>query len=123
MTIASDTVQSALAKVIDPEIRRPITDIGMVKSVEITNSTVTVGIYLTIKACPMQDTITESVRREVAQVPGVQEVVIELDVMSDEQRAALREKLQGPTAEIRFKRTDRTSTCCSTARHNASVSR
>lgn len=106
MTIDIDAVHAALATVIDPEIRRPITDIGMVKSVATSGSTVTVGVYLTIKACPMQDRITDSVRTAVGAVPGVTHVDVELDVMSEEQRTALREKLQGPSAEVRFNRPD-----------------
>ncbi len=103
MSVSLEAVNAALATVIDPEIRRPITDIGMVKGVDIQdNGTVTVGIYLTIKACPMQDKIEESVKTAVANVRDVTSVVVELDVMNEEQKAALREKLQGPVKEIRF---------------------
>lgn len=109
MSIAPEAVNAALATVIDPEIRRPITDIGMVKSVEISGDEVAVGIYLTIKACPMQDRITESVREAVGAVPGVAAVYVQLDVMSDEQRTALREKLQGVAPDIRFARPDSTT--------------
>jgi ATP-binding protein involved in chromosome partitioning len=106
VTLTSESVNAALATVIDPEIRRPITEVGMVKSVAISGSTVDVGIYLTIKSCPMQDTIANSVRAAVGAIEGVTHVRVELDVMSDEQRAALREKLQGPAKEIRFNRPD-----------------
>ncbi len=103
MSVSIDAINAALATVIDPEIKRPITEIGMVKSVELSDSGVaTIGVYLTIKACPMQDTIVTSVREAVSKVRDVNEVIVELDVMSDEQRATLREKLQGPTKEIRF---------------------
>ncbi|CAB4334943.1 unannotated protein [freshwater metagenome] len=104
MTISLDAVNAALATVIDPEIRRPITEVGMVKSVNINEGTVAVGVFLTIKACPMQDTIVSSVKEAVSKVRDVTDVVVELDVMSDEQRKELREKLQGPTKEIRFNR-------------------
>ena len=106
MTVALDAVNAALATVIDPEIRRPITDVGMVKGVDIDGGNVTVGVYLTIKSCPMQDTIADSVRTAVGAVPGVRGVHVELDVMSDEQRAALRAMLQGPVKDIRFNRPD-----------------
>ncbi|MEY4900955.1 MAG: hypothetical protein RI895_1377 [Actinomycetota bacterium] len=102
MSVNQEAVQAALATVIDPEIRRPITDIGMVKDVAIAGGTVTVGVYLTISACPMQDTIVNSVKDAVLKVRDVTSVEVELDVMSPEQRTALREKLQGPTKEIRF---------------------
>lgn len=103
-------VEQALAGVEDPEIRRPITDLGMVKSIDIADSgQVTVAVYLTVSACPMQDTITSRVTSAVAAVPGVAGVEVELDVMSDEQRAALREQLQGPTREISFNRPGNTT--------------
>lgn len=102
MSVTREAVDAALATVIDPEIRRPITEIDMVKGVQIDGGKVTVGVYLTISACPMQDTIVSGVKEAVAKVRDVTEVEVELDVMSPEQRTALREKLQGPTKEIRF---------------------
>lgn len=109
-TVTSEAVQAALATVQDPEIRRPITEIGMVKSVAVDDTgAVTVGVYLTVSSCPMQDTITDRVRAAVAAVPGVNAVTVELDVMSEEQRKALREQLQGPTKEIPFNRPGNTT--------------
>lgn len=102
MSVTREAVDAALATVIDPEIRRPITEIDMVKGVQIDGGTVTVGVYLTISACPMQDKIVSSVKEAVAKVRDVTSVEVELDVMSPEQRTALREKLQGPAKEIRF---------------------
>ena len=103
MSVSLDAINAALATVIDPEIKRPITEIGMVKSVELSDTGVAaIGVYLTIKACPMQDTIVTRVQEAVGKVRDVTDVIVELDVMSDEQRATLREKLQGPTKEIRF---------------------
>lgn len=100
-----DMLRTALSHVIDPEIRRPITEIGMVRSVEITAEGVaTIGIDLTIAACPMQDRISKDVDAAVRSVEGVTEVAIELGVMSDEQRLALRSTLRGgkPEAVIPF---------------------
>ena len=102
MSVTREAVDAALATVIDPEIRRPITEIDMVKDVKIDGGKVTVGVYLTISACPMQDKIVSGVKDAVAKVRDVTDVEVELDVMSPEQRTALREKLQGPTKEIRF---------------------
>lgn len=109
-TVTSEAVQAALATVQDPEIPPPITEIGMVKSVAVDDTgAVTVGVYLTVSSCPMQDTITDRVRAAVAAVPGVNAVTVELDVMSEEQRKALREQLQGPTKEIPFNRPGNTT--------------
>ncbi|AKG45118.1 Mrp/NBP35 family ATP-binding protein [Streptomyces sp. JH002] len=93
-------VRAALATVNDPEIHRPITDLGMVKSVEIAqDGSVTVGIYLTVQGCPMRETIHSSVVTAVRSVPGVSEVHVELDVMSDAQRKELATTLRGGQAE------------------------
>ena len=67
----------------------------MVKSVAIQGSKVTVEVFLTIKACPMQDNIMSRVRAAVFEIEGVEDVDVRLDVMNDEQRSALREKLTG----------------------------
>jgi ATP-binding protein involved in chromosome partitioning len=91
-----DAIQAALATVNDPEINRPVTELGMVRNVDVSaDGSVTVGIYLTVSGCPMRETITDRVRAAVGAVPGVSEVAVELDVMSDEQRAALRATLRG----------------------------
>ncbi|GAB2725293.1 P-loop NTPase [Nocardia thraciensis] len=93
-------MRGALAKVNDPEIRKPITELGMVKSVAVgADSSVHVEIYLTTAACPLRTTLTDMVSRAVADVPGAGAVSVELDVMSDEQRTELRKKLRGDSAE------------------------
>ncbi|OEV05979.1 Mrp/NBP35 family ATP-binding protein [Streptomyces oceani] len=95
-----DAVRAALATVNDPEIHRPITDLGMVKSVDIADDgAVAVGIYLTVSGCPLRETITSNVTTAVEQVAGVTGVTVELDVMSDEQRRELRDSLRGGKAE------------------------
>jgi len=91
-----DAINAALATVNDPEINRPVTELGMVKSVDIADDgAVRVGIYLTVSGCPMRDAITERVTSAVSAVAGVTAVAVELDVMDDEQRAALRSTLRG----------------------------
>jgi ATP-binding protein involved in chromosome partitioning len=93
-------VRAALAKVIDPELRRPITELNMVKSVSVNPDGAThVGIYLTTSACPKKAEISERVTAAVSDVPGTGAVTVELDVMSDEQRTELRKQLRGDAAE------------------------
>src|SRR6201981_221471 len=93
-------VRTALGKVIDPELRRPISELGMVKSVDIeADSGVHVAIYLTTAACPKKTEISERVAQAVADVPGAGAVRVSLDVMSDEQRTELRKQLRGDAAE------------------------
>ncbi len=96
----AEQVTAALAGVNDPEIRRPITDLGMVKSVDIApEGKVRVEVYLTVAACPLRDTITKDVTAAVSGVPGVSGVEVRLDVMSDEQRRELQVKLRGGRTE------------------------
>ncbi|WP_285188458.1 Mrp/NBP35 family ATP-binding protein [Rhodococcus sp. MEB041] len=101
MPVATESdVRSALARVNDPEIRKPITELGMVKSVALGNDgSVDVGIYLTTAGCPMKTEISDRVRKAVADVAGVGEIRVELDVMNDEQRTELRKSLRGDSAE------------------------
>lgn len=95
-----DAVREALATVNDPEIHRPITELGMVKSVDISpDGAVAVTVYLTVSGCPMRETITKNVTDAVAAVEGVTRVDVTLDVMSDEQRKELASALRGGTAE------------------------
>lgn len=99
-SVSEDAIRAALATVNDPEIHRPITDLGMVKSVGIgADGSVAVAVYLTVQGCPMRETITSNVRNAVAAVEGVTDVTVELDVMSDEQRKELAASLRGGTAE------------------------
>src|ERR1700710_164392 len=89
-------VRSALGSVEDPEIHKPITELGMVKSVAVSaDGLAQVGVYLTVAGCPMRETITSRVTEAVSKVPGVARVEVELDVMSDEQRTELRKSLRG----------------------------
>ena len=104
-TPTQDQLTAALSTVEDPEIRRPITEIGMVKSATVDpDGTARVAIYLTISGCPMKDTLTERVTGAVGKLDGVTSVVVELDVMSTEQRQALQTLLRGdnPQREIPF---------------------
>ncbi len=104
MSVDLAAVHLALADVKDPEINRPITEIGMLKNVECSKKgVVTVTVWLTIKGCPMRDTITERVTNAVKPIPGVTGVNVVLDVMGDEQRADLKKLLRGHDArEIQF---------------------
>ncbi len=95
-TELENAVRAALAKVIDPELRRPITELNMVKSVTVDPDGAThVGIYLTTAACPKKSEITDRVRAVVTDVPGTGAVTVDLDVMTDEQRTELRKQLRG----------------------------
>jgi ATP-binding protein involved in chromosome partitioning len=95
----AEDIRQALSTVQDPEIRRPITELGMVKDVSISpDGSATVAVWLTVAGCPLRDKITQDVTRAVSALSGVQAVRVELDVMSDEQRAELRRSLRGDAA-------------------------
>ncbi|WP_182348154.1 Mrp/NBP35 family ATP-binding protein [Tomitella gaofuii] len=98
--LTESAVRAALARVDDPEIRKPITELGMVRNIDIADDgTVDIGIYLTVAGCPMRSEISDRVTRAAADVPGVAAVRVELDVMSDEQRTELRRSLRGDSAD------------------------
>lgn len=98
-----ELLTAALATVIDPEIRRPIADLGMIDSVEFADGAATIGIKLTIVGCPAADRIERDVRDAAASVPGVDDVTVNVSVMSVEQRTALTERLQGARKrEVQF---------------------
>jgi ATP-binding protein involved in chromosome partitioning len=88
-------VLRALATVIDPEIRRPITELDMVGEVSVRDGAASVGIKLTIVGCPAADRIESDVREAVASVPGVASTEILVTVMSKAERDALTTKLRG----------------------------
>ena len=90
-----ELIDAALAKVDDPEIHRPITELGMVKSRDVNDGVAKIAVYLTISGCPMRETITNRVTDAVSAVPGITRVEVELDVMNEEQRKAMRASLVG----------------------------
>lgn len=110
-SITESAVREALSHVQDPEIGRPITELNMVKSVDIEGNDVTVGIYLTIAGCPMKSTIETNTRAAVEDIDGVGKVTVTMDAMSDEQRRELKQKLRGGQAEpeIPFAKPDSTT--------------
>lgn len=99
MSVTEAEVTAALETVIDPEIRRPITDLDMVDSVAVDEDRVAVTILLTTAGCPLHATITKDVKEAVGKLDGVAAVDVSMGVMDDDQKKALREKLNGGRAE------------------------
>lgn len=97
--ISEAAVRNALARVDDPEIGKPITELDMVESVRIDGRDVAVGIYLTIAGCPMRDTIESNVRTVLEELEGVGEVSVTMHTMSEEQRRNLAQRLKGDRSE------------------------
>ena len=93
-------VHTALAGVIDPEIHRPITELGMVESVDVDGAGVaSVSVLLTISGCPLSNTIEADVTNAVSAVEGITGVQVSLGAMSEEQRAELKKQLRGGREE------------------------
>lgn len=109
MSPTVEQVTAALGSVNDPEIRKPITELGMVDTIDVRpGGTVAVRILLTVAGCPMKDTLRRDVTNAVLKLDGVSDVEVDLGVMSAEQRAELQTQLRGGVAEkeIPFARPD-----------------
>ena len=89
----NEELLAALATVIDPELRQPITELGMVDRAELTGSVADIRVLLTIEGCPLRSTIEADVRAAVSALEQVSEVQLEIGYMSPDQRATLRHRL------------------------------
>ncbi len=94
-----DAILAALGNVIDPELRKPVTELDMVRAIEIDGGDVEVTIALTVAGCPLRTSFQDQVHEHVSAVEGVERVGLEFDVMSPEERTALTEKLRGGMVE------------------------
>ncbi len=88
-------VMQVLKQIEDPELRKPLTDLDMIKSVEINNGRVSVDVLLTVPGCPLKKKITDDITEKVGKLDGVKKVEVNLGVMSDEQRKGLAAKIYG----------------------------
>jgi ATP-binding protein involved in chromosome partitioning len=93
-----DAIQAALATVDDPEIRRPITELGMVKGFTVTDRRITVELLLTVSGCPLRDKLNTDITAALTKIPGIDEVRVDFGVMTEEQRKALQATLRGGEA-------------------------
>ena len=97
--VTQDQVREALRSVNDPEIGRPIEDIGMLRDIEVLDGgLVRVHVLITIEGCPLKDRITSDVTEALAPLEGVERVDVALSPMSEEQRASLVATLRGGAA-------------------------
>ncbi|HEX6761810.1 MAG TPA: Mrp/NBP35 family ATP-binding protein [Gaiellaceae bacterium] len=90
-----DDVFTALERVIDPELRRPVTELDMVRGVEVEGGAVVVTIALTVVGCPLRSSFDDQVREHVGGLPGVTSTEVRFDVMTPDERTALTTKLRG----------------------------
>src|SRR6476646_4598012 len=90
-----EEIFSGLALVIDPELRKPVTELDMVREIEIDGADVTVTIALTVAGCPLRSSFEEQVARHIGTLPSVASVTLRFDVMTPDERSALTTKLRG----------------------------
>lgn len=96
----ADAVRAAVGAVIDPEIRRPIAELDMLRGVDVDGDVAAIRIALTIVGCPAADRIEREVREAAASVPGIAAVEVSVGVMSPGERAALTERLRGGRSRV-----------------------
>ena len=102
-----EAINNALAKVIDPELRKPLTELGMVKRVEIKGVRAEIEIYLTIAGCPMKERLESDIAQAVIGIGRITSVGVTFDVMSDEQRNEIKRIIRGGNEKsIPFARPD-----------------
>ncbi|MFC5679503.1 Mrp/NBP35 family ATP-binding protein [Aeromicrobium endophyticum] len=97
--VTEEQIRTALEGVNDPEIKRPITELGMVDTITIDDHQITVRILLTVSGCPLKDTLTRDVTAAVGTVAPAAAVVVDMGVMSDEQRKDMQTMLRGGRAD------------------------
>ena len=99
MEASREEILKALEQVIDPELKRNVVELDMVRDVSIDGGDVTVGIALTVAGCPLRSSFEEQVAKALAPVDGVDRVSLEFDVMTPEERSALTARLRGSVTE------------------------
>jgi ATP-binding protein involved in chromosome partitioning len=90
-----DAILAALERVIDPELQRPVTELDMVRDIEVAEGVVSLTIVLTIAGCPLRDSFERQVADALAPVEGVKGVRLNFGVMTPDERQALTTKLRG----------------------------
>ncbi len=107
MSSREDLVRSALSRVNDPELRKPITDLGMVDSLQIEGERLSIRILLTIAGCPMRERLQQDVTAAALTVEGIERVDLDFGVMTEEQRNEVKRIVRGGREkEIPFARPD-----------------
>ena len=99
MSVTREQVYEALSGVIDPELRKPVTELDMVREIRIDGGQVEITIALTVAGCPLRASFQDQVAEHVASLQGVESVSLDFDVMSPDEKAALSAKLRGGVSE------------------------
>jgi Mrp family chromosome partitioning ATPase len=97
--VSKEEMMSKLRQVVDPEIGLNIVDLGMIRKLDLSGSTVNVDIALTVKGCPLADTIETDINRVLGELPGISKVSVKMSSMSKEELNDLGQRLQKMRAE------------------------
>ena len=90
-----ELINTALGTVIDPELHKPLPELGMVESVDFTDGVAKIGILLTIIGCPMKDRLHSDITKSLANISEVKNVEINFGVMDEEQRNNVKKLIRG----------------------------
>ena len=96
MALSRAQIEMALRNVVDPELGKPVTMLGMVRGIEIDGGAVRIKLALTTAGCPLKDSFQEQVQRHVGELPGVESVELSFEEMTAEQKQKLRKRLGIP---------------------------
>ncbi len=104
--VSKEQVLNMLAHIEDPELHRSLTDLNMVRDVQIGDGIVDITLALTVPNCPLKDQIEADVRKVIGAMPGVTQVNVTLTVMTDEEGKAIFGEPTEGTA-IQYNKVDR----------------
>src|SRR3954454_24621826 len=91
---SKDQITEQLRAVIDPELRKNIVELGMVRSIDVQESgRVEDVVSLTTAGCPIRSHFEQAVAQQIAELDGVTEVAVGFDVLSDEEKGQLQQTL------------------------------
>jgi ATP-binding protein involved in chromosome partitioning len=90
-----ELINTALGTVIDPELHKPLPELGMVESVNFTDGVAKINILLTIIGCPMKDRLHSDITKSLANISEVKTVEINFGVMNEEQRNNVKKLIRG----------------------------
>ena len=90
-----DQISEALSKVNDPELHKPITELGMVETITVSDGIAKLKILLTIVGCPMKDRLQSDITNSLSNLAEIKKVEIEFGVMSEEKRKNVKKIMRG----------------------------
>ncbi|MBX5470183.1 MAG: Mrp/NBP35 family ATP-binding protein [Thermoleophilaceae bacterium] len=95
MTLQQEDIRGALRQVIDPELRKDIVELGMVRSIDVAeDATVSVVVSLTTPGCPIRSHFHKAVTEAVSALEGVRAVKVDFDVLTPQEKQGLQQRLQ-----------------------------